>query len=71
MAVKKKKIGASGRLGPGYGKPKERLNAVEQKQRIKQVCPFCGKTAKRKAKGVWNCTKCGKIFAGGTFYLQD
>ncbi len=70
MAVKKKKIGASGRLGVGYGKPKERLNAVEVKQRKKQSCPFCGKTAKRTAKGVWACSKCKKIFAGGTYHLQ-
>lgn len=70
MAAKKKKIGASGRLGAGYGRPKERLNAVEQKQRIKQVCPFCGKRAKRTAKGVWKCVKCNKIFVGGTYHLM-
>lgn len=70
MAVKRKKIGASGRLGVGYGKVRERLNAVESKQRKKQECPFCAGTAKRKSKGIWTCDKCGKTFAGGVFYLE-
>ena len=51
MAVKKKKIGAAGRFGAGYGKIKERLIAVEKKQRIKQSCPFCKGAAKRKSIG--------------------
>ncbi|MCR4284486.1 MAG: 50S ribosomal protein L37ae [archaeon] len=71
MAVKLKKIGAAGRFGAGYGKIKERLVAVEEKQRIRQECPFCKGRAKRKAKGIWECNKCGKKFAGGTFYLKD
>jgi large subunit ribosomal protein L37Ae len=69
MAVKKKKIGAAGRFGAGYGKVKLKLIEVENKQRVRQECPFCKGTAKRKAKGLWNCKKCGKVFAGGTFYL--
>ena len=71
MAVKRKKIGASGRFGAGYGKVKQRLNAVETKQRVKQDCPFCKGRAKRKSKGVWNCTKCDKTFAGGVFHLDN
>jgi ribosomal protein L37AE/L43A len=70
VAVKKKKIGAAGRLGAGYGKPKEQLIAVEKKQRAKQVCPFCSGRARREAKGVWNCLKCKKKFSGGTYYLS-
>ena len=71
MAVKKKKIGAAGRFGAGYGKVRQRLVAVESKQRIRQDCPFCKGRTKRKAKGIWNCNKCGKEFAGGTFHLKD
>jgi large subunit ribosomal protein L37Ae len=67
MAVKKIKIGAAGRFGAGYGKPKERLTEVESKQRLKQTCIFCNGRAKRKANGIWNCSKCGKIFAGKTY----
>ena len=69
MAVKKKKIGAAGRFGAGYGRPKKRLIAVEAIQRKKQVCPFCKGRAKRVEKGIWICVKCGKKFAGGVFHL--
>lgn len=69
MAVKLKKIGAAGRFGVGYGKPKERLVAVEKKQRVRQNCPFCEGRAKREAKGIWKCSKCNKKFTGGAYYL--
>lgn len=71
MAVKRKKIGASGRFGAGYGRVKDRLSAVEAKQRKKQTCPFCKGIAKRSEKSIWECKKCGKRFAGGAFYLQQ
>jgi len=70
MAVKRKKIGAAGRFGAGYGKIKEKLINVERKQRKRQDCPFCGGRIKRKSKGVWDCTKCGKVFAGGVFTIN-
>ena len=61
---------SAARFGAGYGKPKERLIAVEQIQRKRQDCPFCKNGhAKRQAKGIWHCNKCGKTFAGGTFHL--
>ena len=50
MAVKKKKIGAAGRFGAGYGKIKEKFSEVEKKQRIKQDCPFCKGRTKREAR---------------------
>ena len=71
MAVKRKKIGSAGRFGAGYGKPKQRLVAVEAKQRKKQECPFCKGTAKRKSQGIWDCKKCGKTFAGHTFFINQ
>ena len=71
MAVKKKKIGAAGRFGAGYGKVKQKLIAVEAKQRIRQDCPFCKGKSKRKARAIWECSKCSKVFAGGTFHLKD
>ena len=69
MTVKKKKIGAAGRFGAGYGKPRERLIKIEKIQRKKQSCPFCKGIAKRQAKGIWECNKCKKRFAGGTYHL--
>jgi ribosomal protein L37AE/L43A len=71
MTVKRKKIGSAGRFGAGYGKIKQKLIAVEAKQRVKQVCPFCKGRAKREQKAIWICTKCNKKFAGGVFHLKD
>ena len=66
-----KKVKAAGKFGAGYGtNTRTKFIAVESKQRKKQVCPFCGGTAKRKEVGIWNCKKCKKIFAGGAFYLE-
>jgi large subunit ribosomal protein L37Ae len=69
MAVKRKKIGSAGRFGAGYGKVKQKLIDVEAKQRKKQTCPFCNGSAKRKSNGIWNCSKCGKKFTGGTYNI--
>jgi ribosomal protein L37AE/L43A len=71
MAVKNKKIGSAGRFGAGYGKVKQKLVAVEKKQRVKQECPFCKGRAKRQVKSIWNCEKCGKEFASGAYHLKN
>lgn len=70
MAVKRKKIGAAGRFGAGYGKVKERFSAVEDRRKKRQECPFCGGRATRKAKAIWECSKCSKVFANGVFELN-
>ena len=69
---KLKKTKSAGRFGARYGrKAKAKLVKVEEKQRIKQDCPFCKKTGvKRLSKGIWKCSKCNKKFASGTFYLE-
>ncbi len=66
------KIKSAGRFGAGYGiRIRKRILAVESKQRKKQICPFCGKQGvKRKAKGIWKCNKCGKVFSSGAFYVD-
>ena len=72
MAAKKKKIGAAGRFGAGYGRNvRSRFNAIESLQRQKQPSPFhpTGK-AKRIAAGIWKCNKTGKVFAGNAYYLE-
>ena len=53
MTVKRKKIGSAGRFGAGYGRIKQKLVAVEVKQRTRQECPFCKGRAKRQAKAIW------------------
>ncbi len=74
MPSKTKKSKSSARFGARYGKRiRANLVAIEQKQRIKQKCPFCEKKgAKRISKGVWKCSrkKCGKKFASNAYYLK-
>ena len=71
MPSKSKKSKSAGRFGARYGKNvRDRIVKVEQKQKKKQKCPFCGKLgAKRLSKGIWHCKKCGKKFASNTYYL--
>jgi len=69
--VKKKLIGAAGRFGSRYGqRVRRKIADIESKQRKKQTCPFCGKTVKRVSKGIWQCKKCKKRFAGHSYYLE-
>jgi len=64
-------LGSAGRFGVRYGTlVKRRIVAIERLQRKKQICPFCGGVAKRYSKGIWNCKKCGKTFAGHAYYLE-
>ena len=70
--VKSKKTKSAGRFGARYGKRvRDRLVNVESKQRKRQKCPLCNRLgAKRLSKGIWQCSKCNKKFAGGTYYLE-
>ena len=72
MTTKLKKSKSAGRFGARYGKKvRARVVKVEEKQKIKQVCPFCERLGvKRKAKGIWECKRCQKTFASNTFYLS-
>jgi large subunit ribosomal protein L37Ae len=73
MTTKTKKAKASGRFGARYGKTvRARLNAVEDKQRKKQICPLCNrKGVKRLSKGIWKCSKCNKKFASDVYHLGE
>ncbi len=70
--MRTKKVKSAGRFGVGYGtRVKKRLLKIEAKQKKKQKCPFCKREGvKRIAKGIWECKKCGKKFASGTFYVE-
>ena len=66
-----KKLIARG-FGARYGKTtRVRYAEVEIKQRKKQHCPFCGKTAKRIGKGIWECKLCKKKFASHVYYIKE
>jgi len=72
MPTKSKKTKAAGRFGARYGRSvRAKVANVEEKQRKKQKCPYCGKLGvKRSASGIWNCSKCGKTFASNAYYLE-
>ena len=73
MPSKSKKTKSAGRFGARYGRSvRVKLVNVEQKQRKKQKCPYCGKMGvKRLSKGIWHCRKCDKKFASDTYYLEN
>lgn len=72
MTTKLKKVRAAGRFGARYGKTiRDKLVHVEDKQRVRQKCPFCEKYGVKKiSKGIWSCPKCNKTFASNTYYLN-
>jgi len=66
--VKKAKDNA--RFGSRYGtKIRKRVTKVEKKYKyVKQICPYCGeKKVKRLSTGIYECSNCGKKFAGGAY----
>ncbi|MEK6820649.1 MAG: 50S ribosomal protein L37ae [Nanoarchaeota archaeon] len=67
-----KKVKSAGRFGAGYGlRVRKRLIKIEEKQRKKQICPFCKKSGvKRIASGIWHCKKCGKKFTSSAYYIE-
>ena len=71
MTSKTKKSKSAGRFGARYGKTvRRRVVAVEEKQRKRQKCPFCGRLGvKRLSKGIWECKKCNKKFAHDVYHL--
>jgi large subunit ribosomal protein L37Ae len=72
MGSKTKKVKSAGKFGAGYGtNVRKNYNAVELKQRVRQVSPFYAKArAKRVASGIWKCQKTGKLFAGPSYSLK-
>ena len=64
--------GIVGKYGTRYGAS---LRKVVKKQEVSQhskfFCDFCGKyTVKRVAVGIWACSSCKKIKAGGAYVLN-
>lgn len=66
------KVHSTGRFGARYGvSVKKRVLKVEQKQKESHKCPFCGfAKIRRKSRGIFECKKCGNVFAGGAFLPQ-
>ena len=69
MSKRTKKVGSAGRFQARYGvKSRTRIRNVELQQKLKHVCPSCGKKkVKRTDTSIWQCKKCGAKFAGGAY----
>ena len=69
--VKTKKVKAAGRFGVRYGRRvRSKIADIESNQRQKQKCIFCKGIAKRVSKGIWECKKCKRKFAGHLYILN-
>ncbi|NHI88893.1 MAG: 50S ribosomal protein L37ae [Candidatus Thorarchaeota archaeon] len=64
-----KKVGSTGRYGSRYGaKLRRRVLDIDNRRKEPNRCPACAtKALKRKAAGLWECSKCSLIFAGGAY----
>lgn len=64
-----KKVGSTGRFGSRYGaKLRRRVLDIEKRRDEPNRCPVCAtKSLKRKAAGLWSCSKCNLVFAGGAY----
>ena len=72
MSIRTKLVKSTGRFGVRYGQSvRRKLRPIEKKQRQKQKCIFCQGQAKRVSKGIWQCKRCGKKFAGHAYYLEQ
>lgn len=73
MTRKSKKSRAAGRFGSRYGKKvRDKIVKIEDKQRIKQICPYCKRPGvKRISKGIWYCKKCNRKFASDVYFLNQ
>lgn len=67
--VKTKKVGSTGRFGSRYGLGvKQRLLAIENKQKATYECPSCHKVKlKRLSSGIWLCNGCEIKVAGRAY----
>ena len=69
MAKRTKKVGPAGRFQARYGvRARSRLRNVELLQRKRHICPSCKhQSAKRISTAIYQCSKCGVKFAGGSY----
>ena len=64
-----KKVGSTGRFGSRYGaKLRRRVLDIDNRRKEPTRCPACAtKALKRQAVGLWKCSKCDLLFAGGAY----
>ncbi|RLG75883.1 MAG: 50S ribosomal protein L37ae [Thermoprotei archaeon] len=65
-----KVVGIAGRFGARYGSSlRKKWKEVMEKRYSEYTCPYCGKKSvmKRISVGIWQCPKCGAIWAGAAY----
>ena len=69
MARRTRKAGMVARFGPRYGvRIRRRVQEIEEGRKHRHTCPRCAAIAVRRAStGVWECRRCGYVFAGGAY----
>ena len=69
MGIRTKKVGITGKYATRYGqKLRKQVKSIEILQRVKSICPFCGKKSiRREAAGIWKCWGCRRAIAGGAW----
>ena len=69
MENRTKKVGITGKYATRYGqKLRKQVKAIEILQRVRSICPFCGKKSiRREAAGIWKCRGCRRAIAGGAW----
>jgi len=69
MARRTKKAGSVGRFGPRYGvRIRRRVQEIEKGLKVRHECPRCAAiSVRRQSTGVWECRRCGYVFAGGAY----
>ncbi len=67
-----KKVKSTGRFGSRYGVGiRKRVLKTEFRQKQRVFCESCGQgKLKRSGRGIFECSKCGAVTAGGTFVSQ-
>ncbi len=67
--AKKKKAGSTGKFGPRYGvKVKDTIKEIDKAKQKEYECPRCNHVrVERESSGIWECQRCGLIFAGGAY----
>ncbi|CAM9132628.1 unnamed protein product [Sphacelaria rigidula] len=73
MGKRTKKVGITGKYGVRYGSSLRKvIKKIEISQHATYTCPFCGKeTTRRQVTGIWKCSACKKISAGGAYTLKS
>ena len=69
MVIRTKKVGITGKYATRYGqKLRKQVKSIEILQRVRSICPFCGKKSiRREAAGIWKCRGCRRAIAGGAW----